>query len=67
MDPFHVVAWAMGALDEVRKEIWRKAYAQAVRISKEHPRRRGRPKTDDSESAMKSASKTKADKNCRSE
>ena len=62
VDPFHAVEWAMGALDEVRKEIWREAYAQAVRISKEHPRRRGRPKTDDAESAMINASKTKANR-----
>jgi transposase len=24
-DPFHVVSWATGALDEVRREVWRTA------------------------------------------
>lgn len=28
VDPFHVVCWATEALDEVRKQAWREAYAQ---------------------------------------
>ena len=29
VDPFHVVEWAMDALDEVRREVWREAYSKA--------------------------------------
>ncbi|MGZ6840008.1 MAG: ISL3 family transposase [Frankiaceae bacterium] len=39
-DPFHVVAWATDALDEVRRQAWRDAYALA---RTEPKRRRGRP------------------------
>ena len=39
-DPFHVVAWATDALDEVRRQAWRDAYA----LARTEPRRgRGRP------------------------
>ena len=44
VDPFHVVGWAMEALDEVRREIWREAHDKANRLAKEHPRGPGRPK-----------------------
>jgi transposase len=41
MDPFHVVSWATSALDEVRKEAWRKA----KEAQRGQPKRgRGRPK-----------------------
>ena len=49
VDPFHVVEWAMEALDEVRREVWREAYSEAVQLAKEHPRKKGRPKADDEE------------------
>lgn len=39
-DPFHVVAWATEALDEVRRQAWRDAYALA---RTEPTRGRGRP------------------------
>ena len=61
VDPFHVVEWAMEALDEVRREVWREAYNEAVRLAKEHPRKKGRPKADDAESAMVKAAKAKAE------
>lgn len=57
VDPFHVVEWAMEALDEV----WREAYNETVQLAKEHPRRKGRPKADDAEPAMVKPAKTKAE------
>lgn len=41
MDPFHVVAWATSALDEVRKDAWREA---KVNQKNDFKRKRGRPK-----------------------
>ena len=61
VDPFHVVEWAMEALDEVRREVWREAYSEAVQLAKEHPRGKGRPKTDDAEAAKVKAAKAKAE------
>lgn len=61
VDPFHVVEWAMEALDEVRREVWREAYNKALELAKAHPRKKGRPKTDDPESAIVNAAKAKAD------
>lgn len=42
MDPFHVVGWATGALDELRKQAWREANAKAKAAPK---RKGGRPRT----------------------
>jgi transposase len=42
-DPFHVVAWATDALDEVRRQAWNDARALA---RAEGRRGRGRPRTD---------------------
>lgn len=42
-DPFHIVAWAMEALDEVRRETWNTARRQA---RTEPTRPRGRPPAD---------------------
>ena len=39
IDPFHVVEWAMEALDEVRGEAWREAHAKAVQAEKAYPSR----------------------------
>lgn len=61
VDPFHVVEWAMEALDEVRREVWREAYSEAVQLAKAHPRGKGRPKADDAEAAIIKAAKEKAD------
>ena len=51
VDPFHVVEWAMDALDEVRRDSWRDAYGKAARLAAEHPRARGRPARGDKEAA----------------
>ena len=47
VDPFHVVEWAMDALDQVRKDRWRAAYAKASELAKEAPKKRGRVRSDD--------------------
>ena len=61
VDPFHVVEWAMEALDEVRREAWREAYGEAMQLAKDHPRKKGRPKADDAESAIVKAAKARAE------
>ena len=35
VDPFHVVEWAMEALDEVRRDRWRAAYEKAQQLTAE--------------------------------
>ena len=35
VDSFHVVEWAMTALDEVRKDIWHDAYSEYKQVKKE--------------------------------
>ena len=61
VDQFHVVQWAMEALDEVRREIWGEAYAEVKRLKKENPRSPGRPKADDPVSAEIKAATKKAE------
>jgi len=61
VDPFHVVEWAMEALDEVRREVWREAYSEAVQLAKAHPRRKGRPREDDAEAAIVKAARARAE------
>ncbi len=61
IDPFHVVEWAMEALDEVRREAWREAHAKAVQAEKANPRGRGRPKADDPEAQSIADAKAKAE------
>lgn len=61
VDPFHVVQWAMEALDEVRREVWREAYNESQQLAKEHPRKAGRPKEDDPETAILRTAKAKAE------
>lgn len=61
VDPFHVVGWAMEALDEVRREVWREAYGEAVQLAKAHPGKKGRPREDDTEAAIVKAARAKAE------
>ena len=61
VDPFHVVEWAMEALDEVRREAWREAHEEAKRLAKENPGKRGRPKKDDPAAAAVREAKEKAE------
>ena len=61
VDPFHVVEWAMEALDEVRREVWREAHAEAVQAAKMHPRGKGRPKADDPGAKTVAAAKARAE------
>lgn len=60
VDPFHVVEWAMEALDEVRREVWREAYDEALQLAKEHHGKKVRPSADDVEAAMVKAARAKA-------
>lgn len=60
VDPFHVVEWAMDALDEVRRDRWRAAYEKAQQLSKDNPQKHGRPKSDDKVAAKVQAAKAKA-------
>lgn len=50
----------MEALDEVRREIWREAYDEALQLAKEHHGKKGRPSADDVEAAMVKAARDKA-------
>ena len=61
VDQFHVVQWAMEALDEVRREVWNEAYSEVKQLKKEHPRGKGRPKEDDPSTAIIRAAKEKAE------
>ena len=51
VDPFHVVEWAMEALDEVRREVWKEAHDEVKRLATETPVKRGCPRKDDSAAA----------------
>lgn len=61
VDSFHVVEWAMTALDEVRKDIWHDVYSEYKQVKKDNPRGKGRPKKGDSELVVVKAAKAKAD------
>ncbi len=61
VDPFHVVQWAMEALDEVRREVWREAYNEAQKLVKQNPRKAGRPKENDPETTAIRKAKAKAE------
>ncbi len=60
VDPFHVVEWAMNALDEVRKERWRVAYNETKQLKSEYPRKKGRPRLDDLDHEAVKAAKQRA-------
>ena len=61
IDPFHVVEWAMDALDEVRRGVWRDAYNKAQELKNSTPKRRGRPKADDLQAQAAKEARNKAD------
>ncbi len=52
VDPFHVIEWAMEALDAVRKERWHAAHEKAMKLVNDHPQKRGKPRADDRNAAM---------------
>ena len=60
VDSFHVVTWAMDALDELRKEAWREAYAEQKTLSKEAARGKGRPRKSDKAAKKLSDAQKKA-------
>lgn len=47
VDPFHVVQWAIDALDSVRREAWRKAYEKSKQLTTLYPLKRGLPNLND--------------------
>jgi len=51
----------MEALDEVRREVWREAHAEAVQTAKTHPRGKGRPKADDPGAKIVAAVRARAE------
>lgn len=60
VDPFHVVEWAMEALDELRAERWHKAVDKYKNLSKDKPKKKGRPKVYDKDAAVIKAAKAEA-------
>ena len=60
VDPFHVVEWAMDALDEVRRDRWRVAYEKANQLAQASPQKPGRPKADDKAAAKIQAARREA-------
>lgn len=50
VDSFHVVEWAMAALDEVRIECWREAAAEVKKLEKQFKPSPGRPRSDNEQS-----------------
>ena len=62
VDPFHVVEWATQALDTVRREEWRNAYNEVLKITSENSRRKGRPRKDDKNARTLQIAKEKAEK-----
>ena len=61
VDPFHVVEWAMKALDEVRREAWKEAREEVKRLAGENPVKRGRPRNDDPAAAALREAKGRAE------
>ena len=61
VDPFHVVGWAMEALDEVRREAWKEARDEVKRLARENPVKRGRPGNSDLAAAALREAKGKAE------
>ncbi len=52
MDSFHVVEWAMAALDSVRIDEWNAARKELSELRKSIEPKRGRPRSDDETSAI---------------
>lgn len=61
VDPFHVVEWAMQALDEVRREVWRDAYSEFKKLKQDISPKRGRPSENDESAKQLKAAKDRAD------
>ena len=60
MDPFHVVQWASDALDEVRKEEWRRLSSEVKEMERSSRLKRGRPRGDDADAATLLAARRRA-------
>ena len=53
--------WITDCVNEVRREVWREAHAEAVQAAKAHPRGKGRPKANDRDAHVVAAAKAKAE------
>lgn len=60
MDSFHVVEWAMDALDEVRRESWHDAMDVVKAMERSYKAAKGRPRTDDKEAKRMKMAKENA-------
>ena len=60
IDAFHVVQWAMDALDEVRREAWQEALAEYKVLDRKRKKHRGRVKADDTAALEAQAAKRRA-------
>ena len=60
VDAFHVVQWAIEALDKVRREAWHESLAECKALEAKHRKSRGRPKLTDKEAAAIKAARKEA-------
>lgn len=60
VDPFHVVEWAMDALNEVRLTRWRAAAEKAKQLAAENPQKQGRPSAANKKAAAIKEARTNA-------
>lgn len=60
VDTFHVVEWAMEALDAVRKERWHAANEKVKELSKDTEKKPGHPKANDGSAMRLRAAKAEA-------
>ena len=60
VDPFHVVEWAMDALNEVRTARWHAAADKAKQLAAENPQKCGHPAADNKEAAAIKEARNKA-------
>lgn len=60
VDAFHVVQWAMEALDDVRREVWHEALADAKALDSKRKKGKGRTRNDDEAAQKAKAAKKRA-------
>lgn len=60
IDAFHVVQWAMEALDDVRREVWHDALAEYRVLDSRRVKGKGRPKKDDTAAQKAKSAKKRA-------
>ena len=60
IDPFHVVEWAMDAVDQVRREAWHESLAECKMLEGSKKKGRGRPKLSDKDAEKLKAARREA-------